>query len=454
MPRDDSSLHDIETWLKKNNIADVEIIVSDFAGISRGKIMPTAKFIAGLQDKGHRVPESLFGLGINCGFSFNEFISELEEDFYLIPDLKTIRVVPWYDAPTASVICDAVRENSKASSVVPRQVLKNVLAAYNEQGWAPILAPEFEFYMIAKQDKIESAPVPPRGMSGKTAWDTGELSITGLEEFNKVFSDVQKCCQIMDVDIDTLTHEAGPAQFEYNIEHGDPLSVADQSFFFKRIMKRTAIKHDMFATFMAKPYPEHYGSAMHIHQSVIDTKTGDNIFATPQGEDSELFRYYLGGLQKYVPAAMLLFAPYANSYMRVCDNDEAPVNTHWGKENRSVGFRVPESDRQSRRVENRIAGADVNPYLAFAATLAAGYLGMINKIEPSEAAKGTVYEDETQNLPQHLFSAWDELDQCQDLKDILSENFVSTYLEVKREEYKANMNVLSSWEIRYLLLNV
>lgn len=454
MPRDDNSATNVETWLRENHIADVEIIVSDFAGISRGKIMPVAKFLSGLDDKGHRVPESLFGLGVNCGFSFNEYITELEEDYYLIPDFDTLRVIPWYDVPTASVICDTVRENNQPTSVVPRQVLRNVLDAYDKQGWAPILAPEFEFYLIAKQDQIEATPLPPRGMSGKVAWDTGELSITGLEEFNALFSDVQKYCQGMNVDIDTLTHEAGPAQFEFNIEHGNPLSVADQSFFFKRIMKRTSIKHNMFATFMAKPYPDHYGSAMHVHQSVVDAKTGENIFADAQGNNTDLFMSYIAGLQKYIPAAMLLLAPYSNSYLRICDDEETPVNTSWGSENRSVGFRIPQSDRNSRRVENRIAGADVNPYLAFAATLAAGYLGMVNNLKPSQPTVKNAYRLDENKLPQHLSSAWENLDQCKEMREILSDHFVSTFLEVKREEYKANMNVLSQWELRYLLLNV
>lgn len=454
MKYDNKKIEQIKKWLAKNNIADVEILVSDFAGISRGKVMPTAKFVDGLRSYGHRVPETLFGLGINCDFSFNNFITEQEIDLFLVPDLSTMRILPWHETPTACVICNPIREDGELTEVAPRQVLQRVLRHYETKGWQPIIAPEFEFFLLARQETIEREPMPPRGASGKVAWDTGELSITGLEEFKAVFSDISSYCRIMGIQIDTLTHEAGPAQFEVNISHGEPLAIADQSFLFKRIVKRVAIQHGMFATFMAKPYPDQYGSAMHMHQSVVDKETGKNIFADAKGNDTPLFLSYIAGLQKYIPAVMPMLAPYANSYLRICDHTDAPVNTHWGRENRTAGLRVPSGGKTARRVENRIAGADVNPYLAFAASLIAGYLGMIEELEPDAPTVEKAYESEEHRLPQHLFSSLDEMEDCDILYEYLGEAFVQTYLDVKREEYMANINALSPWEIRYLLLNV
>jgi glutamine synthetase len=445
---------DIAKWLSSNNIADVEVLVSDFAGISRGKLMPSGKFIEGIKTRGHRVPNSLFGLTIHCDFSHNEFITEQEEDYFLVPVMDTIRIVPWHDTPTACVICDVTKEDGSLAGVAPRQVLQRIVSFYHEKGWAPVVAPEFEFFLLAKQEQIESAPVPPRGRSGKVAWDTGELSIDGLEEFKHIFTDINQYCSTMQVQVDTLTHEAGPAQFEFNITHGDPIDVADQSFLFKRIIKQTAIRHDVFASFMAKPYPDQYGSAMHMHQSVTCIETGKNIFSDDAGNNSELFLSYIAGLQKYIPALMPFFAPYANSYLRICDRIDAPVNTHWGWENRSVGLRVPTSNKDARRVENRIAGADVNPYLVTAATLLAGYLGMTEKLEPSEPLDASAYDLDTHRLPQHLFSSLDNLEKSNVLREYLGEDFVTTYIDVKRQEYSANTNSLSPWEIRYLLLNV
>jgi glutamine synthetase len=450
----DEKIDEVKYWLAENNIMDVEILVSDFAGISRGKIMPSGKFIDGLRSRGHRVPESLFGLSINSKFSYNEYITELEEDLFLVPDLETIRVVPWHSNPTACVICDPVFEAGEPANIAPRHVLKNIIALYRKKGWQPIVAPEYEFFLIARQPEIESFPIPPRGRSGKVTWDTGDLSIDGLEEFNAYFGDMHKYCQAMDIQVDTLTHEAGPAQFEFNITHGEPLNVADQSFLFKRIIKQTAIRHGMFATFMAKPYPNQYGSALHIHQSVVDVNTGENIFADENGADTKLFMSHIAGLQKYIPALMPLLAPYANSYLRICDQIDAPTNTHWGRENRSAGLRVPTSNRAGRRVENRIPGADVNAYLAFSASLLAGYLGMIEGLPPTEPLTVSAYKLETNRLPQHYLSGLDNMDDSSALRDHLGDEFVQTYLDVKREEYKASTGTLSPWEIRFLLLNV
>lgn len=450
---DEKKVAKVKKWLHDRGIIDVEVIVSDFAGISRGKIMPTGKFLGGLRSRGHRIPESLFGIQIDCDFSHNNHLTDLEEDLFLVPDISSLRVVPWRDVPTASVICDPVKEDGTPSTIYPREVLRRVVKLYQDRGWQPVVAPEFEFYLLHMEGD-ENPPIPPRGKSGKIAWDSGELSIDGLEEFNNVFSDIHRYSDMMDIQVDTLTHEAGPAQFEFNITHGDPVVVADQSFIFKRIVKQTAIRHGMFASFMAKPYPDQFGSAMHIHQSVVNKKTNKNIFADSKGKDSELFMNHVAGLQKYIPAVMPFLAPYANSYLRICDRVDAPVNTHWGHENRSVGFRVPVSRPSERRVENRIAGADVNPYLAFAASLIAGYLGMAEELEPSEPLTRSAYDLNTRKLPQHLFSSLENLRKCKPVKDHLGEEFVMTYLDVKLEEYKANMNTLSPWEIRYILLNV
>lgn len=454
MKYDSKKIDHIKKWLAKNNIADVEILVSDFAGISRGKVMPTAKFVEGLRSYGHRVPEALFGLGINCDFTYNAFVTEQEVDLFLVPDLQTMRIVPWHETPTACVICDPVREDGGQTDIAPRQVLKRVVSLYEKKGWMPIIAPEFEFFLLARQETIEREPMPPRGVSGKIAWDTGELSITGLEEFKALFSDISRYCRVMGIQIDTLTHEAGPAQFEVNISHGEPINIADQAFMFKRIVKRVAIQHGMFASFMAKPYPDQYGSAMHMHQSVIDIKTGKNVFSDSKGNDTPLFLSHIAGLQEYIPAVMPMLAPYANSYLRICDRFDAPVNTHWGRENRSAGLRVPSGGKEGRRVENRIAGADVNPYLAFAGSLVAGYIGMVEKLVPDEPTTEPAYKTEHHRLPQHLFSSLDEMEDCDQLRKYLGEAFVQTYLDVKREEYMANINALSPWEIRYLMLNV
>ncbi len=205
-----------------------------------------------------------------------------------------------------------------------------------------------------------------------------------MNEFDPLFDDIYAFCERQDIEIDTLIHEDGPAQMEINLLHGDPLDLADQAFLFKRTAREAALRHKMYTTFMAKPHAREPGSAMHIHQSVVDKKTRANVFSNKDGSPSQLFFAHIGGLQKYLPAAMCLFAPNVNSYRRITRTQVAPINVHWGYDNRTAGLRVPVSPPDSRRVENRIGGADANPYLAIAASLACGYLGMIENLQPTE----------------------------------------------------------------------
>ena len=154
------------------------------------------------------------------------------------------------------------------------------------------------------------------------------------------------------------------------------MTLADQVFLFKRTIREVALKHDMFATFMAKPIEGQPGSAMHIHQSVIDIDSGQNIFSMPDGTESAAFRSFIGGMQHYLPKALVMMAPYVNSYRRLTTNTTAPVNVLWGYDNRTTGLRIPLAAPNARRVENRIPSSDANPYLAIAASLACGLLGL------------------------------------------------------------------------------
>ena len=253
-----------------------------------------------------------------------------------------------------------------------------------------------------------------------------------------------------------MIHESGAAQMEINFLHGDALSLADQVFIFKRALRETALKHGMYATFMAKPMQHEPGSSMHIHQSLIDIKTGKNIFAGEQeGEFSETFYHYIGGLQKYTPNAISFYAPNVNSYRRFAPEIAAPVNFEWGVDNRTAGLRVPEAPLPATRLENRFPGADCNPYLAIAASLACGYLGMKAGVKPSEPATGiTAEEGDPVEVARSLEEALRLLEDCPELQDILGKRFTEAYVGVKRAEFETFNQVISSWEREFLLLTV
>jgi len=204
---------------------------------------------------------------------------------------------------------------------------------------------------------------------------------------------------------------------------------------------------------MAKPMRREPGSSMHIHQSLVDRKSGNNAFSTKDGKYSSLFFNYIAGLQKYGPSALCFFAPNVNSYRRFTPDNSAPINFDWGYDNRTTGLRVPESEPDGFRVENRLPGSDANPYLAFAATLACGYLGLTENLQPQQANEGNAYTQEIE-VARNLEEALRLLDKCEPLRSLLGEDFSYAYSAVKRNECEAFNEVISSWEREFLLLNV
>ena len=448
-----SSAKSLRSWLKANKISELECIVCDMSGIARGKILPTDKFLQSFQEDTLRLPESLFGQTVTGVFIKSRVLDQVEPDVILRPDIASMRVVPWYSEPTAQVICDAFYRDGRPVAIAPRQLLRRVLELYRKKGWRAVVAPELEFFLAAKNIDPDYPLEPPIGASGRPEVGRQSYGIDAVNEFDPLFEMLYDYCEIQRIDIDTLIHEAGAAQMEINFQHGDPLEIADQTFLFKRSVRQVAIRHDIYATFMAKPYESEPGSSMHIHQSVEQLRSGKNLFAKGN-QDSALFLSHIAGLQRHLPAAMPLIAPNVNSYRRLVKWLAAPINTHWGHENRTVGLRVPESSPAARRVENRVPGADANPYLSIAASLACGYLGMVEKLEPTPSIKGSAYEAAGGLLPRHLLDALDRLDASKELRDIFSDEMVSVYLEIKQAEHNAYQQVISAWEREHLLLNV
>jgi glutamine synthetase len=443
---------DIHQFFRERGISEVEAIIPDMAGIARGKIMPAEKFTA---EEGMKLPESIFLQTVTGDYPHEtgDTVSPAEIDIVLKPDTKTVREVPWTAEPTAQVIHDCFYADGRRVTMAPRHVLRHVLELYAQHGWEPVVAPELEFYLIEPNIDADYPLKPPVGRSGRAEAGRQSYSIAAVNEFDPLFDDMYAFCERQNIEIDTLIHEDGPAQMEINLLHGDPLDLADQAFLFKRTAREAALRHKMYTTFMAKPHAAEPGSAMHIHQSVVDKKTRQNVFSNKDGTPSQLFFAHIGGLQKYLPAAMALFAPNVNSYRRINRSQVAPINVHWGYDNRTAGLRVPVSGPESRRIENRIGGADANPFLAIAASLACGYLGMIENMQPTEPVTGSAH-DLPFGLPRSLDIAVRRLRESKVLTQVLSEPFVQAYTLVKEAEHEVFLQVISSWEREHLLLNV
>ena len=440
-------------WLEYRGIEDIECITPDQAGVARGKMMPSKKFTS---NTSLALPSAVFMTTISGGYpeDGNGFsYPEDDGDLKLVPDLSTLTRVPWEDDPTAQVICDLVHQDGRAVDFTPRNLLKRIVAAYEKRGLKPVVAPEIEFYLVRKNPDPDYPLTPPVGRSGRPIGGGAGYSIAGVNEFDELIDDIYHFSESQGLEIDTLIHEEGAGQLEINLRHGHPVELADQVFTFKRTIREAALKHETYATFMAKPIQGQPGSAMHIHQSVVDIKTGRNVFTAEDGSETDVFRHFIGGMQKHVPNALVMLAPYVNSYRRLTQAASAPVNNKWGYDNRTTAFRVPRSDPAARRVENRIPSSDANPYLALAASLACGLIGMVKKIECDAPILTTANEDEI-DLPRGLLEAVDLFESDEELREMLGSAFVSTYAAIKKAEFETFMEVISPWEREYLLLNV
>lgn len=439
-------------WLRDRRIEEVECIVPDLAGVARGKVMPAVKF-ADMQPS--HLPISIFWQTITGGYGEQGGDDVYAEgDLDLVPDYATLRCVPWAKSPTAQVIHDAHRQSGQPLEFAPREVLKRVVQAYEAEGWKPVVAPELEFYLTQRNTDPNNPLEPPIGRSGRPGAGRQSYSISAVDEFDVIVDEIYDFAEDQGLDIDTIIQEGGASQLEINIKHGDPLLLADQAFMFKRTIREAALRNDCYATFMAKPMANQPGSALHIHQSVVSLKDGANIFSDPKtGEATEAFRHHLGGLQNYLAAAMCVLAPYVNSYRRLIPDEAAPINVEWGHDNRSAGLRVPVSGSDARRIENRIAGADTNPYLALAASLACGLLGIQGRIEPRAPVPGNAYQSD-HGLPRGLQEALQLFANCQPLQELLGKEFCELYEAVKVEEFEEYMRVISPWEREHLLLSV
>lgn len=444
---------DLKSWISERRITEVECMVSDHAGIPRGKILPAAKFLDGIGERGLRLPEGIFGQDVTGSYIEEKDLDPRRSDVFLAPQADTIRMVPWYKEPTAQIINDAYYQDGSPVDIAPRMVLKKILKLYADKGWRPVVAPELEFFLVKVNPDPDYPLEPPIGRSGRPETARQAFGIDAVNEFDPLFEDIYDYCEAQNIDIDTLSHESGAAQMEINFNHGDTLDLADQTFLFKRTVRQAALDHGVYATFMAKPMQDEPGSAMHVHQSLYDVTSGRNLFANADGSHTEDFLHFIGGLQKYLPAALPFLAPYVNSYRRLIPDSDAPINMHWGVDNRTTGLRVPISNPNQRRVENRVAGADVNPYLAMAASLACGYLGLVEKIEPSAPIETSAYSLAAK-LPRHLEDALLRLNRAKPLKAIMGERFVDVFTAVKLAESAAYQKVISAWEREFLLLNV
>jgi len=439
----------IHAFFKQHGVMDVECVFADISGYPRGKLMPANRFAAGAE---LRICQAIPMQAVTGEYSYNPVFPDSDPDVRMVPDYSTLTLAPWASQPRAVAVHDCLELNGELCTFAPRSTLKRVLADYATLGLTPVVAPEIEFYLTAANTDPAQPLLPPVVRGGRAEVGQSAFSLNMLNALAPFWDEFRAALVTLHIDADTWIHEVGPTQYEINLMHGNAVAVADQAFLFKYAAREIALKHGLNAVFMAKPVAGSAGSSMHLHTSLVDA-AGANVFSLADGSESPLFGPFIAGLQTYGPELMLLFAPNVNSYRRYVTGSQAPTSMAWGYDNRTTGLRIPASNAAARRVENRVAGADANPYLSIAATLVAGLAGIREQLQPDAALASNGY-DEVHSLPRTMDAALEKLQHSTLAGQALGADFVTGYCAVKAMEYNHYLNEISAWERRFLLPQV
>ncbi len=406
---------------------------ADLNGQPRGKRVPT-RFADKVVEDGTRFPMSVLNLDI-WGEDIDDsplVFDSGDADGVLRPTERGFMPMPWLEAPTALLPIWMYREDGRPYEGDPRHALRAVVARFKELGLTPVVAMEMEFFLIDDSGRDLRIPISPR--SGKRRKAAETMSIRALDSFDIFFTDLYDACEEMDIPADTAISEAGLGQFEINLMHcDDALRAADDAWLFKMLVKGLARKHGFAASFMAKPYEDYAGSGLHTHFSLID-RDGNNVFDDGGPRGTDLLRHAVAGCLNAMHDSALIFAPHQNSYDRMVPGAHAPVGISWAYENRTSAIRIPSGSHKARRLEHRVAGGDVNPYLLLTAILGAALTGIEDKAEPPEPITGNAYALDLPRIPDDWGAAIDAFANSDIVKRIFSEEMIRNFVLTKRQE--------------------
>lgn len=443
-------------------IETIDLLILDTNGIFRGKRIARKELLKVYQE-GIFLPGSTFALDISghaveaTGLSMDT--GDADQRCRPIPG--TLKPVPWKEPLAAQLLLTMYAQEGDLFYADARNVLHQVLARFADLKFTPVVAVEMEFYLLARRGEKNEPPQPPLSpVTGMREADTQVYSMENLDDYQEFLAEVSQAAQMQDIPVSTAIAEYAPGQFEVNLHHQpDPLTACDHAILLKRIIKNVARKHEMEATFMAKPYMDLSGSGTHIHLSLLDPQ-GNNVFqgrGTPKDSGlpkSKILQHAIGGLLDSMCEGMAIFAPNANSFKRFQKNNYVPMSPNWGWNNRTTALRIPAGAAAATRIEHRVAGADANPYLLMAALLAGIDYGIRQQIKPYHYVTGNAYEQETPSLPDNWKAALAALEQGQILPDYLGQEYCQMYLICKTEEMEAFQRHISNLEYEWYLSSV
>jgi glutamine synthetase len=451
---------------EQDGIRRIKVGGFDLDGVLRGKYLAMDKFWSVL-DSGFGFCDVVFGWDISDACYDNSTLTGPQSGY---PDIEariaasTYRVHP-YEHDTATFLLDFYGADGKAHPACPRGLLKRIIARAESQGYRPMIGSELEFWVfretpqsLAEKRFHKLEPLTP-GMFGYSWLRTGQ---------HKDFvHEILDACESYDIPIEALHTETGPGVYEAALRYDDALKMADRTALFKTLMKEIAFHHGLSVTFMAKWNASLPGSSGHLHQSLWDSTGSKNLFApgggeskgqrrkrkagedqTNEGSLSELGQRYLGGLIDAMADLTAIYSPLINSYKRYVPGVWAPLTASWGVENRTTAVRLIPGDRQkSTRIEYRQTAADMNPYVAIAASLGAGLRGIERDIAPPPAARGDASLSQGAALPRSLSAATALLKQSAKARAILGEPFVDHYVRTREWEVRQYERAVSDWEL-------
>jgi len=442
----------MKEWLREHpEVKTIRVAAADLNGQARGKRIP-ARFASKVLKEGTRFPLSALNLDI-WGEDIEDSPLVFESgdaDGVLRPTERGFLPMPWLEAPTALLPIWMFREDGRPFDGDPRHALARVVERYKEHGLTPVVATELEFYLI--DDSGKDLRVPPSPRTGKRRPGADTLALRALDAFDRFFTDLYDACEAMDIDADTAISEAGLGQFEINLLHtDDAMNAADDTWLFKLLVKGLARRHGFAASFMAKPYEDQPGNGMHMHFSVLDGN-GANVFDNGGPEGSALLRHAIAGCMDAMPESMLLLAPHANSYDRLVPGAHAPTGISWAYENRTSAIRVPSGNPKARRIEHRVAGGDINPYLMIAGVLGAALIGIEDERTPPPPISGNAYAQDLPQLPVTWEAALDAFEKSALMPRIFPAELIRNLVLTKRQELRY-MSELSPEEVLELYLD-
>ncbi len=438
----------IKDYIKDHPDQKVKVAISDIDGILRGKYISTEKFKSVLKSN-LGVCNVVFGWDAGDVAYDNTGYSGWHTGYPDAPaeiDLNTFRKIPWEnDIPF--FICDLVINSEHKEEVCPRNLLKKIITTAEKSGYTPYFSQEFEWFNFeetpqsAVDKKFQGLKSLSPGMFG--------YSVLRTTLRNDFFTSLFNSLKAFNVPLEGLHTETGPGVYEAAIVYSNILEAADRAVLFKTAVKEIAYKQGVMATFMAKWDENLPGCSGHVHQSLWDLESTSNLFYNAKDRlgMSAIFKQYIAGQLYCLPHILPMFAPTINSYKRLVEGAWAPTTLTWAIDNRTVALRALPGGNKSSRLETRVVGSDVNPYLAMAACLASGLYGIKNKLRLQSPTKGNGYKDLSHGvLPSNLWTATQAMKHSELAAELFGNSFVQHFTATREWEWKQFNKVVTDWE--------